>query len=83
MTNMNQNKVFKLQKSFFDKLDKKSSIIFDVGANVGDITNEYTTLIPSTKIFCFEPVPKTFEILKKRYESKTNIHWLLGMLTKM
>ena len=74
MTNMDQNKVFELQKSFFDKLDKKLSMLFDIGANVGDITNEYVTLAPDAEIFCFEPIPKTFEILKKRYDSTSKIH---------
>ena len=74
MTNMDQNKIFELQKSFFDKLDKKLSILFDIGANVGDITNEYATLIPDAEIFCFEPIPKTFELLKKRYDSTSRIH---------
>jgi len=70
---MNQQKVLELQKNFFEDMKIDASIIFDVGANVGDITKEYSLLFPNSKIFCFEPIPNTFEGLKKRYENQNNI----------
>lgn len=51
-------------------------VIIDVGAFVGDITNEYRELFPSSSIYSVEPFEKSFEILKKRFlhDAKTSTH---------
>ncbi|EAZ91442.1 FkbM family methyltransferase [Crocosphaera chwakensis] len=40
-------------------------IIFDVGANVGQTSQELVKNFPSSYIYAFEPVPNTFKELKK------------------
>jgi FkbM family methyltransferase len=37
--------------------------VFDVGANVGRKARQYRKLFPEAKIYCFEPVPATYERL--------------------
>jgi len=62
---MNGKKVFNIQKKIFDDLNKKPSVIFDIGANEGKIAEQYHLFFPDAKIFCFEPVPNSFQTLKK------------------
>lgn len=40
------------------------SVIFDGGANVGDYSKTVNKLIPDCKIFAFEPVESTYQILR-------------------
>ncbi len=55
------------------KFLKPSSVIFDVGANIG-IFSIYTASLDTTnKIYAFEPVRNTYEILKKNISSYQNI----------
>ena len=68
---MEPTAVFRLQKRLF--ADCTPFTIFDVGANVGDITEMYNTVFPGCSIHCFEPIPGTFEQLKKRHEKQQNI----------
>ncbi len=46
------------------------SVIFDVGANVGDYAELASISCPNAKIYSFEPVSTTFEILVKRVHTK-------------
>lgn len=50
----------------FQKLIKKGDIIFDVGANIG-LTSIYAGILTGRhgKVFSFEPLPSTFNILKE------------------
>lgn len=41
----------------------KGSVVFDVGANVG-VSSIYAVLNGAKKIYAFEPVPETYDILK-------------------
>lgn len=43
----------------------KPATIFDVGANTGDYSLLASQLVPSATIHAFEPLPSTFDILKK------------------
>ncbi len=47
------------------KLNNPEPTIFDLGANIGVATLYFKTLYPNSKIYAFEPVPETFELLKK------------------
>ena len=49
------------------KLDPK--VIFDVGGNVGQTVSFYKNIYPSSSVYSFEPIPKTFEQLQKHCES--------------
>ena len=42
------------------------SVIFDVGANVGQSCLSYAEAFPTTRIHAFEPVPETFETLAQK-----------------
>jgi FkbM family methyltransferase len=42
----------------------KPKTIFDVGANTGKYCNELLKFCPDATIYCFEPVTKTFKLLK-------------------
>jgi len=70
---MNKN-AFEIQKNIFEKIQKKPSMIFDVGANIGDITNEYDSMLHNLTIYCFEPIPNTFKKLNERYCDKSYIN---------
>ena len=63
---MTPKKFFEIQKTIYEKINEVPTVIFDVGANVGDVTKEYSAMFPNSKIYCFEPVPNTFKELKNR-----------------
>ena len=51
--------------------------VLDVGANVGDVADAALQSYPDAKVICFEPVAKTFEILKERlakYPGRAYLH---------
>lgn len=45
---------------------KKVSVVFDVGANVGQSAEKFRDTYPNARIFCFEPVSSTYQELKRR-----------------
>jgi FkbM family methyltransferase len=53
----------------------KNPIIFDVGANVGQSIERFSSVFKNEefKIYSFEPTPKLFQILKNKYDLKKNI----------
>jgi FkbM family methyltransferase len=55
------------------KLDTPDSIIFDVGANVGNYANHLTNLYPKSTIYSFEPHPKIFTTLQNNCNNSENI----------
>ena len=62
-------------------IDKKSPVVFDVGANVGDYTSMIIDTFPETIIYAFEPHPSTFIKLKEKHKNKKNVsifNWGLG-----
>jgi hypothetical protein len=48
-------------------------IIFDIGANRGDVALQYKALFPSSVIYAFEPFPETFNILVSNISKVNNI----------
>ncbi|HVM87590.1 MAG TPA: FkbM family methyltransferase [Puia sp.] len=66
-----QKDAFEVQ---YELLKKNAKIIFDVGANRGDVSEKYFQLFPSAKIYAFEPFPECFENLQQRFESIRNIN---------
>lgn len=46
----------------------KGAAIFDIGANVGWYSFLFSANDPSSTIFSFEPIPKTFDNLKKNFK---------------
>ena len=47
--------------------------VFDVGANIGDSSLFYREIFKSTKVFSFEPISSTFEIMQKKVKHDNNI----------
>lgn len=52
----------------FDQVPKDiaAKLVFDIGANVGDVTLAALKTYPECHVVCFEPVNATFEVLEKR-----------------
>ncbi|MEO7297997.1 MAG: FkbM family methyltransferase [Verrucomicrobiota bacterium] len=48
-------------------------VIFDVGANVGDVSATYKSLFPSCTIHAFEPFPETFAKLNQRFGTDSSV----------
>ncbi len=48
-------------------------VIFDIGANVGDVSAIYKNLFPSCTIHAFEPFPETFDKLKQRFGGDSSL----------
>jgi FkbM family methyltransferase len=51
-----------------------NEIVFDVGANRGDITHIYAGLFPRAAIHSFEPFPTVYERLHNRFQNDDRIH---------
>jgi FkbM family methyltransferase len=51
-----RNGEYKFLKAYI----KKDMLIFDVGANIGEYTQHILSIDPNVKIYCFEPVHKTY-----------------------
>jgi FkbM family methyltransferase len=47
--------------------------IFDIGANEGQITDRYSQMFPTAKIYSFEPVPEVFTILERKFHENPQI----------
>ncbi|MET0182661.1 MAG: FkbM family methyltransferase [Caulobacterales bacterium] len=45
---------------------KQGDTIFDVGANIGDWCVSAAAIAPATRIYAFEPIPKTYQKLEVR-----------------
>lgn len=58
------------------RLHGKTPIIFDVGANVGEYALVCQSIIPETKIYCFEPSLSAFKVLRKNLQDHENISLL-------
>lgn len=49
---------------FIESYIKKGMTIFDGGANIGDHTKYMLNISPDIKVYCFEPVLKTYKMLE-------------------
>jgi FkbM family methyltransferase len=58
-----------------ERINSKSNLtIFDVGANVGKYTNIFVSYLKTTyKVYCFEPLDTTFDLLKSNVAQNKNI----------
>ena len=52
-------------------LDKEQPVILDVGANVGRYSKALYSAFPKAQIVAFEPVPRTFEVLRTTLATTT------------
>lgn len=56
--------VFAVKKSL---LGNSVNVIFDVGANRGDVAQTYNSIFPDAAIYAFEPFPESFNTLQQRF----------------
>ena len=57
------------------KFRNKPVTIFDVGANIGDYTEEVIRRLENrVEIYCFEPGQQAFLLLREKFGGKSNIH---------
>lgn len=49
------------------------SVIFDIGANIGQSALKFNIAFPKAMIYCFEPVKDTYELLKNNMKGYGNI----------
>ena len=47
--------------------------VFDIGANEGYMSELYNNIFPNSKIYTFEPVSSTFNLLSKKMKFKKRI----------
>ncbi|MCR4322476.1 MAG: FkbM family methyltransferase [Candidatus Azambacteria bacterium] len=52
---------------------KKPRVIFDVGAHIGEYALRINKQDPSVRVYCFEPVARTFDMLNKNIIGIENI----------
>lgn len=65
-----ENYLIRKTKIYFNK---KNNCIIDIGAHKGDKTNILLKFFPNSIFYLFEPFPRYFNILKKRFNNKKNI----------
>jgi FkbM family methyltransferase len=63
-------------KSFYKNIpiNSKSPVILDVGANKGQSIDFFRSVYPTCVIYAFEPNPRLFTALEKKYCDIKNIH---------
>lgn len=52
------------EQSFYTPLQVKDQVVLDVGANIGSFARK-AVLAGAKKVYCYEPYPETFEVLKR------------------
>jgi FkbM family methyltransferase len=57
-----------VEKGLIFKLASKSQVIFDIGANIGWYSLNFGVLKNVSKVYSFEPIPRTFEYLKEHIQ---------------
>jgi FkbM family methyltransferase len=58
------------------KLVKEARMIFDVGANRGEVTSRYASMYPRARIHAFEPFPDFRDEFLSRHGSNKRITWV-------
>jgi len=66
----NANSMFTLLANIL----KEDCIFIDVGAYVGEFTEAMLKYLPLAKGFLFEPTKSSYELLKNKFENKSNIN---------
>lgn len=60
-------------KNFVNELGLKSLVIIDAGANEGKWTESVLTHLPQATVFAFEPNPRVFETLTRKFKDRDNV----------
>lgn len=70
---ISKNKIYSFDHIYISFFTENPSII-DVGANQGESVDRFLRIFQNPKIHCFEPALDSFNVLKKKYNSKKNIY---------
>jgi FkbM family methyltransferase len=70
---LNFRSIESTEKEVVYNLASKCKTIFDIGANIGWYTLNFSKFLSVEKIYAFEPIPITYDYLKKHIELN-NIH---------
>ena len=71
LVELNEKLIFnrRLISFYKEKFGENLNCVIDVGANVGQSIDIFLKLNSEVEIFAFEPNPKLFQKLKKKYAS--------------
>jgi FkbM family methyltransferase len=75
LININEKLIFypRLSNFYSNHVKVKKPIIFDVGANKGQTISFFLKLFPEAVIFAFEPNPRLYKMLKKKFSHLGNV----------
>jgi FkbM family methyltransferase len=75
LIDINEKLIFypRLANYYRKHVDVKKPVIFDVGANKGQTISFFLKLFPEASIFAFEPNPRLYQVLKKKFGHLENI----------
>jgi len=62
---------FSIQKEL---LGCEAKVVFDVGANRGDVTASYRNYFPEAEIFAFEPFPGSLDVLRGKHAGDKKVY---------
>ena len=62
-----ETQVFEIQRALVRRLGIDQPIIFDIGANRGEVTKNYLQEFPNAILFCFEPNLVSYRYLEERW----------------
>ena len=57
----------------FERLVKDPSVIFDLGANIGEWTDSIKCYCPNAQIYAFEPTPNIYQYILSKFKEYENI----------
>jgi FkbM family methyltransferase len=63
-----------VQKALLERMGINRPLIFDIGANLGNVTARYRQMFPEAEIYAFEPFPELVERLEKRFAQDKLVH---------
>lgn len=71
-----------IDDQIFSILEREPKVVFDVGANVGHYSTDLRNRFAKSEIHCFEPIEKTFLILKENTKNLGLIYNNIGLSAK-
>lgn len=75
LIDINEKLIFypRLTKFYRKQVTVHKPILLDVGANKGQTTDFFLKLFPEAQIFAFEPNPRLYQVLKKKFGHLKNV----------
>jgi len=70
ISNIDSLSPFEVQRKL---IRQESPMIFDIGANIGKVTQQYRSLFPDAIIHSFEPFPESYQLLENQCSKDSKI----------